>query len=321
MTKNPPSALLTLVCRKAQGSILGPLLFILLFILYINDLPNILHSNHCVLYADDTTISCSGNSLVSVTSKLNDCLASITNWCNDNCLIINAAKTHYMLFHSSHKHLPNPPSLTLGPHQISVCEGVTFLGVILDSNLKFVFHINHIKKKCAFGIRALIKARPFFSFNALMSLYFAFIHSHISYGIAAWGNTYQCHLSSIQHIQNQAIRIITSSPFRSNASVLLHEHNILCVQKLFHYNLSLLFFKLLSAQLPISFIDSVFLLNPNCTRFAFNRNLLLPLVNSNYGKQTSHFAAVSFWNSLPPTVKSATHLSSSKKSVNKFLLT
>lgn len=211
-------------------------------------------------------------------------------------------------------------SLTIGPHQITVCEGVTFLGVILDSNLKFASHINHLKKKCAFGIRALIKARPFFSFNALMSLYFAFIHCHISYGIAAWGNTNQCHLSSIQYLKNQAIRIITSSPFHSNASVLLHEHNILCKEKMFHYNLSLLFFKLISAHLPISFIDSPFLLNPNSTRFAFNRNLLLPLVNSNYGKQTSHFAAVSFWNSLPPTVKSATHLSSFKRSVKKFLL-
>lgn len=90
-----------------------------------------------------------------------------------------------MLFHSSHKHLPNPPSLAIGPHENPVCEGVTFLGVLLDANLKFVSHINHLKKKCAFGIRALLKARPFLSFNALLSLYFAFIHSHISYGIAA----------------------------------------------------------------------------------------------------------------------------------------
>lgn len=127
------------------------------------------------------------------------------------------------------------PQVDLNSHLISATDCVTFLGIKLDSNLKFTHHIAFIKPKTPFGIRTLIKARTYFRLQALLSLCFAFIHSHITYGITSWWNTYNVHLSSIQHIQNTAIRIITNSSFQSNAFTLLQDSPILPISALFKY--------------------------------------------------------------------------------------
>ena len=140
-------------------------------------------------------------------------------------------------------------------------------------------------------------------------MYFAFIHSHINYGIVSWGNTYACHLSSVQHIQNQSIRIITSSSMQSNASVLLHSFNILPVIHLFQFNIVILFHKMLHNNLTHPFMSRDLLQNKNLTRFAANRNFLLPTVHTNYGKKTSTFTAISLWNDLPTSIKSCVSLS------------
>lgn len=215
-----------------QGSILGPLLFII----DINDIVDNLQSPHCVLYADDTTLSCAQKSLPHLISSMNDVLRKAMDWCHANNLIINPSKTKFMLFRPEQKHVPFLPEVLLGTDSIPVSDHVIFLGVHLDTHLKFRTHFNHLRRKTAYGIRALIKARQVLPCRALLSLYFAFIHSHLTFGIVAWGNTYNSHISYVQHIQNQAIRIITKSTFYSDAFVLLRQNNLLSVHKLFQYN-------------------------------------------------------------------------------------
>lgn len=299
-----------------QGSIIGPLLFII----YINDIVDHLQSDHCVLYADDTTLSCAHKSLPPLVSLLNGVLTKAMDWCHKNHLIINPSKTKFMLFRSEQKRVSFKPAINLGTDTIHVSDHVIFLGVHLDSHLKFRNHFNYLRRKTAYGIRALIKARQFFPRHALLSLYFAFIHSHLIYGIVAWGNTYNCHITYVQHIQNQAIRIITNSSFYSSASTLLAQNNVLSVRKLFQYNIITLLFKLLTNQLLFHFIELSCLTNTNPTRFAANYNYLLPSVSTNYGKMTSHFSAISSWNSLPDAIKSLSSLSLFKKQLKEFLL-
>lgn len=227
-----------------QGSILGPLLFCI----YINDLPDCLDSK-VILYADDTTISISHKSLTTLINLFNKELANVVQWCRLNNLILNPLKTQFMVFKTSQKMLPFIPQVSIDHHFIPASDCVCFLGIKLDPYLKFTNHILYVKQKTAFGIRTLIKSRPFFSLEALLSLYFAFVHSHISYGITSWGNTYNSHLSSVQHIQNQAIRIITYSSFYSNATPLLQANCILTVSGLFNFHLIITLFKQLNKQL------------------------------------------------------------------------
>lgn len=163
----------------------------------MNDLPDVLSSfdcGHCVLYADDTTISSFDKNIGALTSKLNLALSALMNWCRSNHLVINPTKTKFMVFKSAQRSLSTIPVIQLGIHSISAQSDVVFLGIHLDPCLTFCSHFNHLKQKTAFGIRELIKARPFFSRETLLALYFAFIHSHITYGIVSWGSTYACHL-------------------------------------------------------------------------------------------------------------------------------
>lgn len=97
----------------------------------------------------------------------------------------------------------------------------SFLGMILDTSVKYSNHAMHLRKKLAFGIRILIRARNYFNTSTSLKLYYAFIHSHINYCITTCGNTCLTHISPIQHIQNQAIRLITFSSYRTSASSLL----------------------------------------------------------------------------------------------------
>lgn len=299
-----------------QGSILGPLLFCI----YINDLSDSLNISNTILYADDTTISLSDKSLPSLLLKLNNELAKVVEWCQLNHLILNPVKTQFMIFKTKQRMLPCIPQVTLDSHLIAAADCVSFLGIKLDPNLKFTNHIALVKQKTAYGIRALIKSRAFFSEHALLSLYFAFIHSHITYGIASWGNTYSCHLLSIQHIQNQAIRIITNSSFYSDALPLLKANSILPVSGLFKYHLSIIFFKLLNKQLAYEFVDLNLLTNTNSTRFAHNNNFLLPKCSTNYGKMTSSFSAIKIWNDLPHSLKQTSSLNTFKHELKCFFL-
>lgn len=294
-----------------QGSILGPLLFLL----YINDLPNCLSQTEAFLYADDTTLLASDRSLTLLTAKLNTDLHNILAWCHLNSPKINPTKTSFMLFHSSHKTPEFLPTVILDSHVISAVDECSFLGVTLDSHLKFTKHIAHLKRKLAPGIRILIKARYYFSKPTLITLYYSFIHSHLNYCITSWGTTYPTHIAPLQHLQNQAIRILTFSSFSCCVSDILHNHRILSLHSLVKYNLCIVLFKLMNNPPPVNIFPEAILVNTNRTRFAANNNLLLPLVHTNYGKHSGYFASLSTWNSLPPNIKQSSSLALVKKNI------
>lgn len=300
-----------------QGSILGPLLFLV----YINDLPTCLNNTTCILYADDTTILTGDPSLDALTARLNKNLENIATWCNRNALQINPTKTKYLLFHTSNKHPASVPSLCFERNVIPVSRTVTFLGVLLDTHLKFNLHVKSLTKKIGFGLRVLIRSRSYFQQHILISLYYAFVHSHLNYCLSSWGNTYSTHLSCLDHLQNQAVRLITFSPYNASALPIYTRLKIPPLKLAFQLKLGAIIFR---ARTHGTFISSFFdsqLTNTNPTRFAQGLNLLLPKAYTNYGKQTAIFAAIKLWNSLPITIKLSYSMRSFNSSLRSFLLT
>ena len=199
--------------------------------------------------------------------------------------------------------LPVIPHLFVDSVVIPLSGHTSFLGVIVDTHLKFHEHINSVCKKISYGIRALVKSRMCFSIDTLKALYYAFIHSHLSYCITSWGNSYSVHIWPLKVLQKQAIRLITFASRQTPSHPIFSQLHILPVSELYVYNVCVLFFKVFHRTLTIDIFPAVLLCNPNRTRFS--NNLLLPKVRTNYGKMSIVFSSISSWNSLSRDLKAS----------------
>lgn len=300
-----------------QGSILGPLLFLL----FINDLPSVLQSSKCLLYADDTTIFTASSNPIALQNALNTDLTSIHQWCVNNQLQMNATKTTFMAFHSPQKTVNLPLSVVINDHTIPASESTRFLGVILDKHLKFHAHAQSLLKKVSFGIHVILKARPYFPQHVILSLYYSYIHSHLSYCLSSWGNTYNTHLDNLQRLQNQAVRLMTFSPYLCRSIPLYVDLKILPLNELFTLKLAVIMFRLIHQDVHIESFTPERFTNNNRTRFSERENLLLPKARTNYGKMTAKFSGVSVWNSIPPEIKQSFTTGSFCRRTKKYLIT
>ena len=170
------SATMPITHRVPQGSILGPLLFIL----YINDLANVSENLFSILFADDTTVQIEGTNINTMMATLNCELAKLTEWLNANKLSINVSKSHYMVFHRSRRKI-NKGNILLGTTILSQVTFTKFLGVILDDKLKWTHHISYIKTKISKGMGIILNARKVLKKKVLLQLYHSFGGMHLTY--------------------------------------------------------------------------------------------------------------------------------------------
>ena len=148
------SATMPITHGVPQGSILGPLLFIL----YINDLANVSENLFFILFADDTTVLIEGTNINTMIAALNCELAELTEWLNANKLSINVPKSHYMVFHRSRRKI-NKGNILLDTTILSQVTYTKFLGVILDDKLKWTHHISYIKNNISKGMGIIPKSQ------------------------------------------------------------------------------------------------------------------------------------------------------------------
>lgn len=224
-----------------------------------------------------------------------------------------------MVFSSPNRVRSDVSPVYVNTHAIYPSQHCSFLGIELDPFLKFTIHINSIKNKTAYGIRVLIKARHYFSPQTLITLYYAFIHSHFNYSMVPWGLTYHSHVTPLQHLQNQVVRIITRSSYNAHVAPLFLQLNLLRIEELIKYNLGIIAYRLIRTPSLLYVIGIDHLTNPNITRFSQRNNFLLPKVRTNYGLQTVRFTTIKFWNTLPLTVKTAPSISRFKTLVRSFI--
>ena len=182
-----------------QGSILGPLLFII-YMNYFSRSSDLLFS---ILFADDTSVFIEGTNLTNISQILNTELENVNIWLKANKLTVNIKKTHYMMFHRTRIKLNTNFKILINNNIIDHTNNTKFLGVIIDNKMNWSAHIHYIKNKISKSIGILFKIRNFLDNYTLRSVYFTFIYPYLIYCVEVWGNTHDCHLDPLIKIQEK----------------------------------------------------------------------------------------------------------------------
>lgn len=193
-----------------QGTILGPLLFIL----YVNDLLINMPENSILSYADDTAIIANGKTWTEVETKMNDYLDDVSTWLKLNKLTLNIQKTAYITFGCYSDSLPQQIEIKIDSENLNRVRETKYLGIIFDENVKWNKHIEYLISKTKYLIFIFSKITTFMDINTLKIIYYAFFHSLISYGIIAWGGAYTNKLQLLQTVQTRILKIINKNTFQ-----------------------------------------------------------------------------------------------------------
>ena len=156
-----------------------------------------------------------------------------------NKLSLNATKTNFFIFHTPQKKLPFTPRLNIYKKLIKKENYIKYLGVNLDSNLRWKYHILQVSKKISEGIGILTKIRHYYNIHILTQLYYTLIFPFLTYGVVVWGNTYSSLLKPLITSQKKAVRIMSYSNFREHSSPLFKKLNILKFPDLLLYRIAL----------------------------------------------------------------------------------
>ena len=221
---NCKSKKLDIICGVPQGSILGPLLFIL----YINDIVNTSNMLQFILFADDTTILFSDTDISNKVDLINTELKEVTNWFKSNKLSVNASKTNFMIMGTTHQTCKpqNSIKVILDNVELSLVNKTKFVGVLIDENLTWKDYIDAISKTMSRNVGTINKLKYFVPKRILLSSYYTLVMPQLNYGILAWGNSCKTYLNKLLKLQKRAVRQICKTSFRHSSIILFRDLRI-----------------------------------------------------------------------------------------------
>ena len=313
---NCKSALEDITCGVPQGSILGPILFLI----YINDIQHSTSLN-LLSYADDTTIYSSNSNADILYAETNKELIKLDDWFRANKLSLNVKKTNYSIFSPTKFTQETNRTLTLNNTTINREHSIRFLGLNIDQQLTWNTHINKLKSKISSSIFIINRVKKQLPHKALKSIYLTLIHSHFIYGITAWGNFTTT--NKLYLLQKKALRLINNKAYASHTDPLFKQENVLKFHDIYKVVTALHVHDLLANKLPSSF-DNFF---PMVNHSQHNRitrqynNLPQTLARTQFSARTPYHAIPALWNNLQLSTQTTESRTGFKKIITQQIIT
>ena len=273
-----------------QGSILGPLLFLL----YINDLPNVCTSSSCLLYADDTVLIFENSDRGKLQADLDKDLPAICEWLNANKLSLNTKKTVYQLY--TYSQTSFELNITLNKEVIETADKVKYLGIVIDPHLKWNFHINHISTIISRNIGFMNRAKFYLNKQSLILLYNALVLPYINYCCIIWGFTFPSYVHKIEILQKKAVRIIDGQHRLAHADPIFHKLSLLKVYDIAKQQLMLLMYRKLCSSAPKVFDDLFMYTNPKSYKTRHRQHFHEPFCKKHFRTRVCTWTGPRIWN-------------------------
>ena len=310
-----------ITCGVPQGSILGPLLFLL----YINDFNKCSRSQifnngteclNFIHFADDSTLYAKEESMQQLAQKINLQLQNVVRWLHINRLSLNVAKSSFTVFSRSPPAVF--PSITINGVSLTHSPCTKFLGVLVDNKLSFSPHIKEVCNKISRANGVCKKLATILPPHIMRNLFFTLIYPHIIYGIEIWSHSAETPTrqhSRLSKLLDKSVSIIGRGATLSEnyvkvntmpLSLLSKYYSLIRVFKYYRLKHSFHYHKLFGEQEVKHSYN---------TRFRKNKNLNIPVIRSAKFKCSFYVNGIKHWNKLPINIKHLHTLPSFKYNV------
>ena len=304
-----------------QGSILGPLLFLI----FINDLALFCKYFFPVLFADDTNLIATHHDLFTLINLVNNELGILANWFQSNKLTLNVKKCNFMIFRHPNKYYPKDSAkILINNTELTQVTRTKFLGVVIDEGLTWFHHIDLVCNRSMKMLGILRKICPLIHPSAHLTLYYSFLYPYFNYCNLVWAATFPTFLKKPLIIPKKFLRMISHSHRLAPSEPLFRRYSILPIDKLNIYQTHLFIHKFINKKedLPDTFHNFFTFttdIHSHVTRHS-TYNLFLPPTRTNRHQFNLSFRGPRLWSDLSLPLRSIQSQPVFKKTIKEHLV-
>ena len=279
--------------------------------------PNIFHFSYLLMIL---IFISKHNDLIQLQKTMNRELNKVRKWLDANRLSLNTDKINFVVFHSPQINLVKPVVIRFSKKKIKRQSFVKFLGIMLDANLSWKYHIAELSIKLSRATGMFYKIRHLVSLEILKILYYSLFYLFISNGITAWGYTHKTYVQNI-FLQNKNVRVMTFVSRIDHSDPIFANLEFLKFNGIRQLQLLSFVYDCQNKLAPDEYFVPCSQVHRFSTRLALRGDLFLERKNTfQYGIQSITFTGAGLWNMLPVPLRESTSAAIFRAELIKHLL-